>query len=48
MCDPLALNLRNNIAHGLAGRVGRSNAALLIQAACYMALFRDPPPEYTS
>jgi hypothetical protein len=48
LCDPLALNLRNNIAHGLAGRVGRSNAALLIQAACYMALFRDPPPKYTA
>jgi len=38
MCDPLAINLRNDIAHGLAGRVGGVNAALLIHAACYLAV----------
>lgn len=40
LCDPLAMNLRNDIAHGLAGRVGPVNAGLLIQAACYLALVR--------
>lgn len=36
LCDPLALNLRNVIAHGLRERIGRGDAALLIQAACWM------------
>lgn len=43
LCDPLAINLRNDIAHGLAGRVGALNAGLLIHAACYLALLRDRP-----
>jgi hypothetical protein len=38
LCDPLAINLRNDIAHGLAGRVDFVNAALLIHAACHLAL----------
>jgi len=43
LCDPLATNLRNDIAHGLRKRVGGAHAALLIQAACYLALMgRDP------
>lgn len=43
LCDPLATNLRNDIAHGLVKRVGGVHAALLVQAACYLALMgRDP------
>ncbi|MDQ3659953.1 MAG: DUF4209 domain-containing protein [Actinomycetota bacterium] len=42
LCDPLAVNLRNDIAHGLAGHVGSVNAGLLLHAACYLSLFRDP------
>lgn len=38
LCDPLAINLRNNIGHGLAGRIGRGSAALLVHAACYLTL----------
>ncbi len=44
LCDPLATNLRNNIAHGLVDRVGGAHAALLIQAACYLALMAREPP----
>jgi hypothetical protein len=40
LCDPLAMNLRNNIAHGLVPRVGGVDAALLIHAACHLALVR--------
>jgi hypothetical protein len=40
LCDPLALNLRNLIAHGLLPRVGATDAALLIQAGCHLALLR--------
>lgn len=43
LCDPLATNLRNNVAHGLVKRVGGIHAALLIQAACYLALMRKDP-----
>ena len=41
LCDPLAMNLRNDIAHGLAGYVGGVDAALLIHAGCYLALLDD-------
>jgi hypothetical protein len=45
LCDPTAINLRNDIAHGLVDRVGRTHAALLMQAACYLALMaKDPEP----
>jgi hypothetical protein len=52
LCDPLAFNLRNEISHGLLPRVGGVEAALLIQAACHLALMapkpelpdRSPPP----
>ena len=37
LCDPLAINLRNDIAHGIIGRVGQVHAALLIQVACFVA-----------
>jgi hypothetical protein len=43
LCDPLATNLRNDIAHGLRKRVGGVHAALLIQAACYLALVGKDP-----
>lgn len=52
LCDPLATNLRNDIAHGIRQRVGGVEAALLIQAACHLTLIRQtdrseqtaPPP----
>jgi hypothetical protein len=52
LCDPLATNLRNDIAHGIRRRVGGVEAALLIQAACHLTLIRaierseepSPPP----
>jgi hypothetical protein len=53
LCDPLATNLRNDIAHGIQRRVGGVEAALLIQAACHLTLLRategksdrpSPPP----
>lgn len=40
LCDPLATNLRNDIAHGIRQRVGGVEAALLIQAACHLTLIR--------
>ena len=43
LCDPLGLNLRNDIAHGLLKRAGGTQAALLIQAACYLALLSPSP-----
>lgn len=36
LCDPVAINLRNNIAHGIVGHVGRVEAALLLQASCFL------------
>lgn len=38
LCDPLAINLRNDIAHGLVGEVREVHAALLVHAACHLAL----------
>lgn len=37
LVDPLGMNLRNLISHGLHGRVGANEAALLIQAAVFLA-----------
>ncbi|HXB66410.1 MAG TPA: hypothetical protein VNV42_16215 [Solirubrobacteraceae bacterium] len=37
LADPLGLNLRNSISHGLHGRVGAVAAALLVQAALFLA-----------
>jgi hypothetical protein len=47
LTDPLGLNLRNVIAHGLRDKIDRLDAALLIQAACYLRLLRgeQPPPK---
>jgi hypothetical protein len=48
LADPLGLNLRNSIAHGLHGVVGAVDASLLIQAALRLAAMsitpvKDPP-----
>lgn len=40
LCDPLALNLRNDIAHGIVARIGGVHAGLLIHMACFLALLR--------
>ena len=40
LCDPLSINLRNDIAHGIVEQVGSAGAALLLQAACFLALLR--------
>ncbi len=37
LSDPLGLNLRNSISHGLHGRVGPVDASLLVQAALLLA-----------
>lgn len=37
LADPLGLNLRNSISHGLHGRVGPVDASLLVQAALFLA-----------
>lgn len=37
LADPLGLNLRNSISHGLHGRVGPVDASLLAQAALFLA-----------
>jgi hypothetical protein len=36
LADPLGLNLRNSISHGLHGRVGPVDASLLVQAALFL------------
>lgn len=38
LCDPYGMNLRNSIAHGLLTRAREGDAALLIQAICYLRL----------
>jgi len=48
LADPLGLNLRNSITHGLHGTVGPTDAALLIQAALLLNSLslrpvKDPP-----
>jgi hypothetical protein len=40
LCDPVGVNLRNRIAHGLVEKVGRKDAALLIHAACHLSLLK--------
>ncbi len=40
LCDPLALNYRNLIAHGLIPAVGGVGAALLLHAACFLSVLR--------
>lgn len=38
LADPLGLNLRNVVAHGLRAKVSEDDAALLIHAACFLRL----------
>ena len=45
LADPLGLNLRNSISHGLHGRVGPVDASLLIQAALLLAGMSLKPVE---
>ncbi len=45
LADPLGLNLRNVIAHGLQPGIGRDGAALLIHAACFLTLVHAGAPE---
>lgn len=45
LSDPLGLNLRNVISHGLTPQVGRPAAALLLQAACLLSSFGLTQPE---
>jgi len=40
LSDPVGVNLRNRIAHGLLPRVLKTDAALLIHAACHLSLVR--------
>ena len=48
LADPLGLNLRNGVAHGLHGTVGRLDASLLVQASLLLAgmslVAIDEPP----
>lgn len=45
LTDPLGLNLRNRIAHGLVDRVTHEDAALLVHAAFAISQFRLSPRE---
>ena len=38
LTDPLGLNLRNTVAHGLAPAHGQPEAALLLHAACHLSI----------
>lgn len=52
LVDPLGLNFRNKIAHGLVGMVQKPATALLLQVACVLSSFQlgtpaeepSPPP----
>jgi hypothetical protein len=37
LVDPLGLNLRNSVSHGLHGQVGAVDTSLLVQAALFLA-----------
>ena len=45
LTDERGINLRNSIAHGLKEQIGLGDAALLIQAACYLQLLRASPAQ---
>ena len=38
LCDPVGVNLRNRVAHGLLPKADKKEAALLIHAACHLSL----------
>lgn len=52
LVDPLGLNIRNKVAHGLVGMVQKPATALLLQVACVLSSFQlgtpaeeaGPPP----
>jgi hypothetical protein len=47
LTDPLGVNLRNQLSHGLHGPTGRGDVAIAIQVACHLRLWRpggDAPP----
>ncbi len=43
LVNPLSLNLRNQLLHGLQARASGSDAALLIHAACWLRLLGQRP-----
>ncbi len=48
LADPLGVNLRNQVSHGLHGPTTRNDVAIAIQIACHLRLWRrgeDLPPE---
>jgi hypothetical protein len=47
LCEPIGMNLRNRIAHGLLAKADKGEAALLIHVACHLSLIRvgDPTRE---
>lgn len=47
LSDPLGLNLRNAISHGILPRAGRPVAALLLQAGCLLNSLGLTEPEQT-
>jgi hypothetical protein len=40
LTDPLGINLRNQLSHGLHGPTARSDVAIVIQVACHLRLWR--------
>lgn len=44
LVDPLGLNFRNKIAHGLVGKVQKPATALLLQVACILSSFQLSSP----
>ena len=45
LTDSLGVNLRNSISHGLHGPVTRGEVALLVHAACHLAVLKVDRPE---
>ena len=45
LVDPLGLNLRNLISHGLIDHVQREDAALVLHAVCFLRLLKPSAPE---
>lgn len=43
MCNPIGINLRNRVCHGLINKVDAGEAALLLQVACYLRQIEIKP-----
>ena len=43
LSDPLSLNMRNTVSHGLVERVSAGDAALLLHAACHLRVYGASP-----